>query len=222
MNTADTIMLSTKTSFKNAEEVFEYFYPYISDNGIDFDGTKALFNVGFYIQEPLNNNISTPYRKWNKTYADREWNWYLSGDPSGEDIAKFAPIWYGMMDSDGNVRSNYGWQWRRNDQLDYVVALLRYNSSTRKAAISIYDGKEISTYTKDTPCTYAVQFTILNNKLNMSVLMRSNDLWYGFCNDQYCFSALQKMIAERLNMEIGWYYHYAHNLHLYENQLGKK
>ena len=127
-----------------------------------------------------------------------------------------------MMDSDGNVRSNYGWQWQRNYQLDHVVALLRDNSQTRKAAISIYDGKEISTYAKDTPCTFAVQFTILNNKLNMSVLMRSNDLWYGFCNDQYCFSLLQKMISERLNLEVGWYYHYAHNMHLYDDKLGKK
>jgi len=53
----------------------------------------------------------------------------------------------------------------------------------------------------------------------MAVLMRSNDLWYGFCNDQYQFSMLQMMVAERLNIEIGEYYHYAHNLHLYNNKL---
>ena len=60
--------------------------------------------------------------------------------------------------------------------------------------------KSIDTYAKDTPCTYAVQFTVLNNKLNMSVVMRSNDLWYGFCNDQYCFSKLQQLVAERQDM----------------------
>ena len=77
-----------------------------------------------------------------------------------------------------------------------------------------------NTYTKDTPCTYAVQFTIVNdNVLNMSVYMRSNDIWYGFCNDQYQFSSLQKMIAERLNIEVGWYYHHAHNMHLYNDKL---
>ena len=47
--------------------------------------------------------------------------------------------------------------------------------------------KEHKFYSKDTPCTYAIQFTIVNNRLNMAVLMRSNDLWYGFCNDQYLF-----------------------------------
>ena len=100
-----------------------------------------------------------------------------------------------------------------------VVAKLKNCKDTRHAAISIYDAKEWQTYTKDTPCTYAVQFTILNNRLNMSVVMRSNDLWYGFCNDQYQFSMLQKMIAERLNIKIGTYYHFAHNLHLYNDKI---
>ena len=149
----------------------------------------------------------------------REWLWYLDGDPSGVEISKYAPMWKNMMDADGNVRSNYGWQWRRNDQLNKVIKLLRDKPNTRKATISIYDGKEIDTYSNDTPCTYAVQFTILDGKLNMSVLMRSNDLWYGFCNDQFCFSMLQKDVADILQLEIGTYYHFAHNLHLYNDRL---
>jgi thymidylate synthase len=55
----------------------------------------------------------------------------------------------------------------------------------------------------------------------MCVTMRSNDLWYGFCNDQYCFSQLQKMIAERLSIDVGEYYHFAHNMHIYWKNLGK-
>ena len=99
--------------------------------------------------------------------------------------------------------------------------MLKSNPETRQAAISIYDAKEINDgyYQNDTPCTYAVQFTILNNRLNMSVVMRSNDLWYGFCNDQYCFSELQRYVAMRIDKEVGEYYHFAHNLHLYNNKL---
>ena len=124
-----------------------------------------------------------------------------------------------MADSDGNVNSNYGWQWKRNDQIDYVIDLLRYSPDTRQAAISIYDCKEHNTFTFDTPCTYAVQFTILDNKLNMSVVMRSNDLWFGFCNDQYQFSKLQDLIAWKLDIEVGTYFHFAHNLHLYNDKI---
>jgi len=208
--------------FNNAQEAFESYYDVISKVGKDFFNTKALFNQGFEILNPLDNYINTDYRKWNPTYAEREWDWYLSGNPNAKKISTFAPIWKKMMDDKGNVRSNYGWQWRRNDQLNKVVDILRNNKETRQAAISIYDGKEIDTYSKDTPCTYAVQFTILDNKLNMTVLMRSNDLWYGFCNDQYCFSRLQEMVSIELNIEIGSYYHFAHNLHIYNDFLNKK
>tara|TARA_R110002020_G_scaffold183274_3_gene379418 strand:+ start:3983 stop:4627 length:645 start_codon:yes stop_codon:yes gene_type:complete len=207
--------------FNKAQEAFEFYYDLISTKGIDFDNTKALFNVGFNILNPLENNIKTKWRNFSNKYAKREWEWYLSGNPNAEEISKYAPTWKNMMDEDGNVRSNYGWQWKRNDQLNKTIDILKRNKNTRQAAISIYDGKEIKSYSKDTPCTYAINFTIINDKLNMSVLMRSNDLWYGFCNDQYCFSKLQELVCKELNVGIGNYYHFVNNLHIYNNFLNK-
>tara|TARA_R100001460_G_scaffold30364_2_gene59958 strand:+ start:1649 stop:2290 length:642 start_codon:yes stop_codon:yes gene_type:complete len=212
-----------RRKFHNADEAYNYFYDKIITDGIEFSDTKALFNVGFTLKKPLENYIFNKERNWKPDYAEAEWQWYLSGDPNikklGELYGKIPPIWERMADSKGNVMSNYGWQMYRNDQIDYVVAKLKHNNNTRHAAISIYDGKEHKYYSKDTPCTYAIQFTIVNNTLNMAVLMRSNDLWYGFCNDQYCFSMIQKLVADRLNIEAGEYYHYAHNLHLYNDKL---
>ena len=212
----------TKT-FKRANDAYEYYHDKIIRKGVSFGDTKALFNVGFYIENPLDHVIENEERKWNPVYAEAEWQWYLSGDRNinelGRIYGKVPKIWKRMADADGNVNSNYGWQWKRNDQIDYVVDLLKHQPDTRQAAISIYDGKEHDTFTFDTPCTYAVQFTILDNKLNMSVIMRSNDLWFGFCNDQYQFSKLQDLIAFKLNIEIGTYFHYAHNLHLYNDKI---
>ena len=214
-----------RTKFLTANEAYNYFCDKIRGDGVMFAGTRALFNIGFTITNPLANRIENKERKWNLKYAEAEWQWYLSGDRNisklGEIYGKIPPIWKRMADEDGNVNSNYGWQWQRNHQLDNIVAMLKSNPETRQAAISIYDAKEINDgyYQNDTPCTYAVQFTILNNKLNMSVVMRSNDLWYGFCNDQYCFSELQRYVAMRIDKEVGEYYHFAHNLHLYNNKL---
>jgi thymidylate synthase len=213
----------TNIRFDNANEAYEFLLNETIEHGEDFDDTKAIFNCGFYIMNPQKNHITNKERNWSLKYAEAEWQWYLSGDPSisklGELYGKIPPIWEKMADSLGNVRSNYGWQWKRNAQIDYVTAKLKTNPKTRHAAISIFDGKEFDTYRNDKPCTYAVQFTIINDKLCMSVYMRSNDIWYGFCNDQYQFSSLQKMVADRLNLEIGWYYHHAHNMQLYNNKL---
>ena len=212
-----------RNNFYNANEAFNYLWHYIQKQGVDFDDTKAIFNCGFTLQAPMENHITNKMRDWKLDYADAEWQWYLSGDNTisklGAIYGKIPPIWVRMSNNKGLVNSNYGWQWQRENQLEYVIKKLRKHKETRHAAFSIYDCKEHDNYKKDTPCTYAVQFTILNDKLNMSVYMRSNDLWYGFCNDQYCFSMLQKLVAERLNIETGWYYHHAHNMHIYNNKL---
>ena len=209
--------------FRNANEAYEYVHDQILQNGVTFGDTKALFNVGFYITDPKDRKIINLERKWNEDYAEAEWQWYLSGDASihklGDIYGKIPEIWKRMADHNGHVNSNYGYQWERNRQLDNVVELLSENPDTRQACVSIYDGKEISEYAFDTPCTYAIQFTIVNNRLDMCVTMRSNDLWYGFCNDQYQFSKLQEMVSERLEIETGVYYHFAHNMHLYNDKI---
>ena len=211
--------------FKNADKAFNYYKKQILDYGVDFDNTKALFNVGFTIVNPMDNWIKCSQRKWKYNYAESEWQWYLTGLPNvkmlGEIYGKVPEIWERMANEEGYVNSNYGYQWQRHYQLDMVVDMLKKNPNTRQATISIFDGKEREKYDKDTPCTYAIQFTILDNKLNMCVTMRSNDLWYGFCNDQYCFSKLQLMVADKLEIRLGEYYHFAHNLHLYNNIIEK-
>ena len=209
--------------FQTANEAYEYLHDAIIQHGVKFGDTKALFNVGFYITEPLANAITNKERDWKLEYAEAEWQWYLTGDPKistlGEIYGKVPQIWERMADVTGKVNSNYGWQWERNNQLNEAIYLLKRDKNTRQAAISIFDGKEYGNYTHDTPCTYAVQFTILHGKLDMCVTMRSNDLWYGFCNDQYCFSKLQQIVALKLDIEPGVYYHFAHNMHLYNDKI---
>ena len=209
--------------FRNANEAYEYVHDQILQHGVTFGDTKALFNVGFYMTDPKDRKIINKERKWNEEYAEAEWQWYKSGDPHistlGDIYGKVPEIWKRMADPKGYVNSNYGYQWERNAQLDMVVEMLKHNKDTRQACISIYDGKEKSSYAFDMPCTYAIQFTIVNNRLDMCVTMRSNDLWYGFCNDQYQFSKLQETVSERLEIETGIYYHFAHNMHLYNDKI---
>ena len=209
--------------FRNANTAYEYLFDRIIQDGVDFADTKALFNVGFYITDSQDNKIINRERNWKQEYAEAEWQWYLSGDRNisklGELYGKAPEIWKRMADEHGNVNSNYGWQWQREDQLESIIYQLKNNPETRQAAISIYDAKECKDYVNDTPCTYAVQFTIVHGRLDMCVTMRSNDLWFGFCNDQYCFSKLQKMVSNELNIEPGVYYHFAHNMHLYNDKI---
>ena len=217
-------MTNIKNEFWNANNAFEYFYKTISKHGIKFADTRAMFNVGFTILKPEIRTIVDSKRNWKLDYAEAEWQWYLSGDKNikklGKIYGKIPEIWKRMADPQGNVNSNYGYQWQRNDQIGYIIDKLKRDMFTRHACISIYDGKEHDKFATDTPCTYAIQFTNVNNYLNMCVTMRSNDLWYGFCNDQYQFSKLQELICKETGLDMGTYYHFAHNLHIYSDKLG--
>lgn len=209
--------------FENATEAFEYYYDEILKNGVETgNGTKALYNVCFTINNSEERIITTPWRKFNNSYAEKEWDWYLSGWPYVTEIKKFAKIWDDMHAGDDRVNSNYGWQWKRNGQLAKCIDQLKNNPNSRQAWISIYDGKEKDQYKYDTPCTMCVGFDIKNGKLDMTVIMRSNDLVYGFCNDQYCFSKLQQMVADHLYLPVGTYTHFAHDLHIYERHYNMK
>ena len=194
-------------------------YDWIITYGIEKGDTKYIDNAGFFLLNPLDNEINVEYRKWKLDYAKYEWEWYLSGNRSVAEIKKRAKIWDRMHSGDDLVNSNYGYQWSRSNQIEYVINELKRDPLSRRAVISIYDGKEHMDYKYDTPCTLSIVFNLNGSKLNMSVYMRSNDLWYGFCNDQYCFSNLQKLIADELSTPIGHYYHHATDLHLYKKMI---
>lgn len=77
---------------------------------------------------------------------------------------------------------------------------------------------------KDQTCTMHGNFLIRDNKLNFSVVMRSNDLWLGLTYDLPWFVSLMDKMIEELkpyypDLEKGHYTHTVHSLHIYERNL---
>jgi len=209
--------------FETVTDAFEFYYEKLDSQQEGNNGTKALYNQMFTIVDTSEKLVTTPWRNFKQDYAEKEWQWYLSENRDATEIAKVAKIWYNHMDERGYVNSNYGWQWSRNKQLEYVIKELKRDRYSRRAVLSIYDGKEHQEYSKDTPCTLSIQFyyTPDSEKLHMTVMMRSNDLWFGFCNDAYCFLKLHELVANALYSQQGYYVHYAQNLHIYERHYNK-
>ena len=211
--------------FKNITKAFEQIYYDVMTSGVDQGNTKALFNYSFTISDVEDKVVHTSWRKFKTSYAEKEWDWYLSGNPNAEEISKSAKIWKNHMDENGDVNSNYGYQWKRSlgssiDQLDYVVKELTRDNQSRRAVISLYDGKEHSKYQFDTPCTLSIHFYFKPNddRLHSTVNMRSNDVYFGLCNDFYCFAKLLELVANRLGVNVGTYTHVANNMHVYDSQ----
>ena len=77
--------------FRTANDAYEYLFDRIIQDGVDFAGTKALFNVGVYITDSQDNKIINRERNWKEDYAEAEWQWYLSGDCN---IAKLGDLFH--------------------------------------------------------------------------------------------------------------------------------
>jgi thymidylate synthase len=170
---------------------------------------------------PYTRFINFESRKLNIQYIKQEFLWYLKGDRLDKSICDHAKIWKEIVNADGSINSNYG-QYIFGDinQFDTVVNTLKLDKDSRRASIVILNKDHLQSDTKDVPCTYAINFRIRDNTLNMSVHMRSQDAIYGMGNDLPCFGFIHEMMFETLRetypeLTYGIYHHMADSFHIY-------
>lgn len=165
-------------------------------------------------------------RKFNLNYAKKELLWYLQADKQADWIEQHATMWKKLKQEDGSYHSNYG-QYIFGDcaagttQFDYVVQSLKNDRDTRRASMVLLHPNHLYHDNTDMVCTHGIDFTIMDNKLHMSVYMRSNDVIFGFTNDVFCFWWIAQLVYYNLletypDLELGKYYHHAHSMHVYD------
>ena len=162
-------------------------------------------------------------RNFNIDYVKREFLWYLRGDKYDISITEYAKMWGSFINLDGSINSNYGQYLFRDfpkSQFQNVINQLKDDKDSRRASITILNKNHLLSDTKDVPCTYSINFRIRENKLNMSVRMRSQDSVYGMANDAPAFSFTHEMMLNALrefypNLEYGNYHHSADSFHVY-------
>ncbi len=186
-------------------------------------GLKVLEIENYnYILPPYCRFVNFDDRKLNIDYIKREFLWYLKGQAKDVSIAEHAKIWKPLIKKDGTINSNYGrYVFGELQQYDNVVKILTDDQDSRKASIVILTPTHLMSDDKDTPCTYSLNFRIRDNKLNMTVRMRSQDGIFGMGNDAPAFSFIHEMMFNTLNdiypeLVLGDYYHSCDSFHVYE------
>lgn len=165
-------------------------------------------------------------RNASNEYFRKEIDWYCSGSDKLEDAVKLSKFWAKCSDDGKTVTSNYGklLLHDRNahgfTQFEHAYNCLINNPETKKAVMTVYNN-EHAFISNDNPCTMFVQFNIRENRLNMMVMMRSNDIWYGTPYDVAWYSILHHAMLKELQkaglpVEIGSYNHFMLNAHAYQ------
>jgi thymidylate synthase len=102
------------------------------------------------------------------------------------------------------------------NQIQYIIDTLKACPHSRRAQAVIWK-PWFDTQIGDCPCLQHVQCRIIDGKLNMNVMMRSNDAFRAAFMNIFAFTDLQRYITEALNVEIGTYTHVANSYHIYHD-----
>ena len=216
------MIFNEKIEVDTADEAFIQWWNMLINQGDKIgsrDGNVVgeCINAITVIKDPTRCIMRNKIRKMPLRYAMGEMLWYMSGKNELKPIQIYTDNWNRMSDDNVHVNSNYGYCIKHKygfDQWEYVRKLLSDAPETRQAVLHIKELNNIPS--KDVNCTVALQFLLREGKLNLTVYMRSNDLWLGFPFDVFQFANMQILMAMELGVDLGTYTHIAGSLHLYE------
>lgn len=183
----------------------------------------------FAISNPIQRVVIPVGRQSNTFAALAETMWVLGGRNDIEFLMPYMPKNAVRNSDDGKTwRGAYGprirsWIGRANtqiDQLKEVVRLLCEDRNTRRAVISLFDPAEDFTSSLDIPCNNWIHAIIRDNRLHLTIAIRSNDIWYGMSHiNLFEWSVLQEAIALWTNADVGSSAMIIGSMHLYDQHI---
>lgn len=195
--------------------------------------TKEIVDVCLEIKNPISSLYKNEIRSSQKRYIAAEFIWYFMGRNDVEFISKFAKFWKNIQNPDETVNSSYGHLLftKKNkhglNQYQWALQSLQKDINSRQAVLHFNLPEHQHFENKDFVCTMYASFLIRNNKLRMSVKMRSNDVILGLPTDIAFFTVLQQQLLQHLkqttypNLELGSYSHIVDSMHIYERDFEK-
>ena len=100
------------------------------------------------------------------------------------------------------------------DQIKYIIEKLKANPESRRA-LAITWCPPVDEKLNDCPCLQLVQCVVRNNKLDMKIIFRSNDMLSAAGSNMYALACLQKYIADAVGVPVGTYTHISLVPHVY-------
>lgn len=201
-------------------------------------------------KNPRRRVLISPSRDANHVFHVMEFIWFMSGSNEIEFPVFFNSSYSQFSDDGRTMWDSYGWRWREFfgwDQLDGIVEELKINPTSRRCVLSMWNSTAQTQFPappgildlacgswsedfamatsggKAVPCNTHAYFAIRNGKLNMTVMNRSNDLFWGMCGaNAVHFSFLLEYMAVRIGVPMGSYFHFTNNLHYYTEKFNEQ
>ena len=234
---------------KKFENIHTAYIGVLTDVRDDFDHLCAprdkeireIRDYMFRIEEPVAEPIITNDTKRNvviERYTQAECDLYDSCSNKVEDFAKASSFWNQIQNPDGTINSAYGHLIWKNESFGnefegvmrtpwaWAKESLIADKDTRQAFIKFSLPEHHWFGNKDQTCTMHGNFLIREDALNLTIIMRSNDVVLGLAYDLPWFISLIDRMLEELKptypeLKKGSYTHLSHSMHMYEKDIKK-
>lgn len=209
---------------------------------------REILNYTFTVLYPVAESIVTKDVQRNNTileYTLKENELYNSCSNRAEDFIKASKFWDKIKNPDNTINSAYGYLiWgnpshgdarfehevepKYNLDIDYKRTPWRWcresliqDKDTRQAILRFSLPEHQWMGNKDQTCTIYGIFMIREDRLYLSMFMRSNDLMKGLVYDLSWFISLMDRMVEELKptyptLKKGTYTHTSNSMHIYE------
>ncbi|MEK3807787.1 thymidylate synthase [Bacillus sp. FSL H8-0547] len=163
-------------------------------------------------------------RGFNPFFALMEYSWLISGSNQLEPLSYFIKNYNQFSDDGQTLYGAYGYRLRTlngQDQIRKAISVLKKDKTTRRVVLTMWSSRDLGYDSKDIPCNVSIMLKIRDNKLDMTVINRSNDVYLGVPYNVLVFYLLQSYIAEQINCKVGHQRHFTDSLHLYSKHFEK-
>lgn len=213
---------------RNVHEALPRAMKMLSENGIIRESRNGQVlrlkePVATVYSEPTERVEFHPWRDSNPFFHFYESLWMLAGRRDVAPLIRYVPRMSEFSDDGEKFNAAYGHRWRhldyKQDQLVVICNALRKNPDDRQQVLQIWDHRlDLGTTTKDHACNLTATLQIVDNRLDMVVLCRSNDvIWGCYGANAVHFSVLLEYMARRIGCAVGTYTQVSVNWHAYMN-----
>lgn len=121
---------------------------------------------------------------------------------------------------EGDMGKGYGYQIRNfggsgYDQLDTLLSGLKKDPTGRRHVISHWCPYQLSDVTLP-PCHLMHMYSVKNDKLDSSFVMRSSDVYHGLPYNIMSYALMNNIFSKYLGINPGELVYFGHDVHVYE------
>lgn len=187
------------------------------------NGETIAFNEPVCIEypNPRHRVIWLHSRRANPYFHIFEFIWMLEGRQDVASLAAFNSNMRSFSDDGLIFNAPYGYRLRHHfghDQLAEIADMIKKDPDTRQAVALLWDHNDLTKNTKDKACNLELVFKVRDNRLDMTVFNRSNDLIWGAMGANLVhMSFFHEYMAYKTGYELGRYSQITNCLHVYLN-----